>query len=142
MRNVVVITLLVLGCSFASAQTFRLVSVDGSKDCNFVLTQLTPYAVWEGYSTCPGAYISTLIGISGGLTKKGNPVGFGVKGVVLADNVADAQMGTYTGVQWCMVTNLVCSDKKYGWVAFAGMSGLLWGDNYGYVSCDVHVGSR
>lgn len=137
-KNLAVIALVILGCSFVSAQVLRLAPADGSSTCNYVLTQLTPYAVWEGYSTgCGGAYDATLVGVSGGLAKAGNPVGFAVKGVVFGSNAFDAYAGSYTGAEWFVATNLKCSNKKYGWIGFAGMSGVIFSDNYGYVSCDL-----
>ncbi len=138
--SLAVITLLLLGCSFASAQTLRLVSSDGSLDCGYVLTQLTPYDVWEGYSEpCGGLASSTIVGISGGLSKAGNPGAFPVKGVVFADNAYDAFSGTFTGAQLFIATNLKCSSKKYGWISFAGMSGLVFGVDMGYVSCNSRM---
>ena len=145
MKSLVVIALLVLGCIFTSAQTFGFQSAGGDLYCNYeVLQQLAPYAVWQGVdnlSMCTGRGGSTgnatLVGISGGLTKAQNPGNFSVKGVVFADNIYDAFSGSYDNSQYFVVSALKCSEKKFGWIALTTMSGILFSDNYGYLSCQI-----
>jgi hypothetical protein len=139
MKGVLVITLLVLGCSFASAQTFGFVSVGIStlNYCNYeVLHQLAPYDVWEGsdvLTPCGVSQNATIAGSSVKLSAKQNPVGFKLKGVAYADNIYDAFSEAYTGAQWFVITNLECSLKEFGWIGFASASGVIFGSNYGWL---------
>src|ERR1700690_431038 len=93
--GLVLITLLGLTCTFASAQTFGFESVGGGLYCNYeVLQQLTPYGVWQGtdgLTSCGRPVNATIAGIPANLTAAGNPAGFGVKGVTYADNIYDAE---------------------------------------------------
>jgi hypothetical protein len=142
-KSAVVITLFVVACSFASAQSFGFYEFGGGLYCNYEqLTQLKPSGVWQGVdnlSACGLAYNATIVGISGKLTQTGNPAGFAVKGVAYADNIYDAFSYSYTGVQWYMVSALKCSNelKKYGWIGFASVSGLVFFDNYGFLTCAI-----
>lgn len=142
--GLLVLTLLALTCTFASAQTFGFESVGGGLYCNYeVLQQLLPYGIWQGedvLSTCGLPLNGTIAGVSANLTASGNPAGFGLKGVTYADNIYDAESEGYTGAQWDVTTNLVCASgkhPKYGWIGFAGVSGFVFGDNYGYLSCSI-----
>ncbi len=148
LKSLAVITLLVIGCSFASAQSFGFASVGGGLYCNFeVLQQLSPYTVWQGLddlSACGASVNGTIVGIKGGLAAAGNPAGFAVSGVTYADNIYDAEALTYTGAQWDVTTDLKCNkvkkgvySGKYSWIGFASVSGLVFGDNYGYLSCTI-----
>jgi hypothetical protein len=145
MKSLAVITLLLLGCSFASAQTFGFASVGGGLYCNYeILQQLAPYDAWQGVdnlSMCTGrrgvTLNATLVGISGGFTRTQNPLDFRVKGVALADNIYDAFSLTYNGTQYLVVSALECSSQKYGWIGLTTMSGLVFSDNYGYLSCQI-----
>jgi hypothetical protein len=145
-----VITLLVIGCSLASASsTFGFASVGGGLYCNygsgFSNVFGPPFALWQGtdnLSACGHAYNATAVGIKGGLSAAGNPVGFGIAtgtGITYADNIYDAFSYGYTGAQWDVTQTTKCSDKlkKYGWVGFAGASGIVFGDNYGFVTCTI-----
>ena len=150
--GLVVITLLALSCSFASAQTFGFESIGGGLYCNYeVLQQLTPYGVWQGedvLSACgapgtPGPPANgTIVGLSSNLNlSKSNVNLVGViKGVTYADNIYDAFALGYTGAQWDVVTALACASgkhPKYGWIGFASVSGFVFGENYGYLSCTI-----
>ncbi len=144
LKSLAVITLLVLGCSFASAQTFGFESIGHGLYCNYeVLNQgaLGGSDVWQGedvISTCGAPVNATIDGVSGGLSAAGNPVGFQVtRGVTYADNIYDAFASEYTGAQWDVVTALSCKSKHYGWIGFASVSGFIFGDNYGYLSCTI-----
>ncbi len=142
MKSVLVIALLVLGCSLASAQTFGFLSVEGQDEfCDYeVLQQLVPYDVWQGsdvLSPCNGPVNATIVGVSARLSAADNPIGFSLKGVAYADNIFDAFSESYTGLQLLRITDLKCSTKKYGWVLFASISGEIFGDNYGYLSCNI-----
>ena len=137
-KSLLIITLVVLGCSFASAQSFGFLSAGKSVEyCNYeILVQLTPYNVWEGSDilvSCGLPYNATIAGVSASLSKVTNPLGFALKGVAYADNIYDAEGESYTGAQWFVISNLKCSEKKFGWEGFASVSEVIFGDNYGYL---------
>lgn len=140
MKSLVVVTLLVIGCSFASAQTFGFESVGHGLYCNY--EQLTNVfgAVYQGVdnlSACGAPFNATVAGNKADLTAVGNPVGFNIVGVAYADNIYDADAEGYTGAQWEVVSGLSCPAKRYGWIGFASVSGFVFGDNYGYLSCSI-----
>jgi hypothetical protein len=152
LKSLLVITLLVIGCSFASAQTFGFGTAGGAYlYCNYEAglnnTFGSPYAVWaavDNLSLCPGylGFNATMVGISGGLTKTTNPAGFALKGETMADNLYDAYAGGYTGDQWDVTQNVKCTalgakKPKEGWIGFAGASGITFGANYGTLSCTI-----
>jgi hypothetical protein len=144
-KTLAIISLLVLGCGLASAQSFGFESAGGRLECNYEqLSHPNGYGsdVWQGVdnlTACgvPLPYSAFIVGVSGGLTKAGNPAGFALKGVAYADNIYDAFSPPYTGAQWFVVTNLKCSSKKFGWIGFASYAGLVFGANYGYLSCTI-----
>ncbi len=157
LKSLAVITLLVVGCGFASAQTFGFASVGSGLYCNYV--QLSnafgaPFTVWQGVdnlSACGAALNATVVGVKGGLSKVGNPGGFAASGVTYADNIYDAQSGFYSGAQWDVSQKLTCNkvNKKtglynvaYSWIGFASVSGFVFGDNYGYVTCTIPSASH
>jgi len=142
MKSLVVIALLVLGCSFASAQTFGFLSIGGFAYCNF--EQLTPFfgPIYSGVDNLTAACglpvngtivgSATSIAASSGLPATGKGVGY-------ADNIYDAEFEEYTGLQWWVFTQLKPSKLlfHYGWIGFAGGSGSIFGDNYGYLSASI-----
>ena len=56
-----------------------------------------------------------------------------------ADNIYDAAGESYTGDQWFVVTQTKPSKllKHYGWVGYAGFSGLEFLGNYGYLTATL-----
>jgi hypothetical protein len=109
LKSLLVITLLVIGCSFASAQagTFGFGTAGGDYlYCNYI--QLSNYsgAVWQGtdnLSACAGfvGFNATVAGVTGKLAKASNPfVGATINGVTYADNLYDAYGGFYDYAQW------------------------------------------
>jgi hypothetical protein len=36
-----------------------------------------------------------------------------------------------------VLTNLKTSSKKYGWVGYAGVSEIIFGDNYGFLTSSI-----
>jgi len=56
-----------------------------------------------------------------------------------ADNIYDADSLSYTGFQWYVITQTIPSTrlKHYGWVGYAGFSGLEFLGNYGYLSASI-----
>ncbi len=147
LKGLSVMILLLLGCSFALAQTFGFESVGGGLYCNYEqLSHADKFGadVWTGVdnlSMCTGRGGVTgnapQVGVSGGVTKAQNPLGFRVKGVVLADDIYDAFSNVYTGAQYLVVSSLECSSNKYGWIGLTTMSGLVFSNNYGYLSCQI-----
>ncbi len=139
-KSLWVIALLVLGCGLAAAQTFGFESPSGELYCNYEQIGQYSGAVWQGtdnLSPCDSQPNATMVGIRGGLTKSGNPLGYAVKGVAFADNIYDAFTGAYSGAQWFVVTDLKCSAKHYGWIGFSSLSGFVVATNYGYLSCAI-----
>jgi len=147
-KSLVVITLLVLGCSLLSAQTytFGLVDVGGYTFCNYEqFTVSGGLAVGiDNLSVCGFAVNSTLLG--GQATGPRLAQGYsGVVDAILADNIEDVISGTDTGAQVAYFQALKCNhpDKngqyhgKYGWLLETAIDGILYGDNYGYLSCTI-----
>lgn len=145
MKGLVVVTLLVLGCSFGSAQTFGFASAGGTYlYCDYEQLSYFGDDIWAGIdntSVC-GGHNATLVGFGATTPNKGQPA-FG-KGIVLADNIYDAYSYGYTGAQAVLFTKLKCNklDQGHykgapGWMTVAAESGFVFGDNYGYLSCTI-----
>ena len=153
MKGLVVITLLVIVCSLASAQTFvfGFGSAGGSYlYCNYEILQNAygaPFAVWQGVDNlilCGSNTNANIGGFSGGLSASANPAGFAVKGVIYADDIYDTFSQAYVGAQWFVVTALKCAklkngrySGKYGWIGFVVTENVVFGANYGYLSCQL-----
>jgi hypothetical protein len=147
MKGLVVVTLLVLGCGLASAQTFGFASAGGVYlFCNYEQLSGGAEDIWSGIdnlSVCNLKPNATLIGFGATTPNKGQPA-FG-KGVVLADNLYDAYSYTYTGVQEVLFTKLKCNKVDQfghfkgapGWMVVVAISGFMFGDNYGALSCSI-----
>ena len=137
LKSLAVITLVVFGCRFAAAQTFGFLSVGLGVYCNY--EQLHGPVLFSGFdnlSECGVSHNATIVGLLATVPKsEGLPVSG--KGVIYADNLYDAYSYTYTGSQWLVYSLLKCSSKHYGWIGFAGYNGLIFGDNYGYLSCKI-----
>jgi hypothetical protein len=149
MKSLVVIALLVLGCSFASAQTFGFASAGGSYlYCNYeVLNHIAPTDLWQGNDIlvlCGSKFNATIVGATADITASGNPYGFSVKGVAYADDIYDAFSESFTDTQWFVFTALKCAKLnnghyagKYGWVGLAAVSAEVFAGDYGYLSCQI-----
>ena len=149
LKSLAVIALLVLGCSFASAQsyTFGFASTGGGLFCNYEqLNNTSGFGtdVWQGVdnlSACGAEVNATIEGFSTVLPgSAGLPVAG--SGVAYADNVYDAFSLGYTGAQMVVFTELKCNKPKgggyeglYRWLNISSASGLALGDDYGYLSC-------
>lgn len=148
LKSFVVITLLVLGCGFASAQsyTFGFVDTDGNLFCNYEQFTVSGGLALgiDNLSLCGYSVNSTLLGGAA----KDPTLGQGYSGIVdaiLADNIFDVESGTDTGAQLVYFQALKCNRPnknaqyhgKYGWLLEAAVSGFLFGDNYGYLSCTI-----
>jgi len=140
MKSLAVIALLVFACSFAPAQTFGFESVGHGLYCNYEVLEAITSNVYQGLdvlSTCGAPVNATIAGVKSTLTAAGNPAGFHVDGIQYADNIYDAFALGYTGAQWDVASALGCHNNRYGWIGFASVSGFIFGDNYGYLSCTI-----
>ncbi len=165
LKSLLVITLLAVACSFASAQTFGFASTSGGLYCNY--EQLAngsfvtgAYGVTDNLSYCWSFYdVSGPNGTGGGFLASATNVGLPVfgKGVIYGDNLYDAfDLGyitgygyyadpIYTGEQWTVLTKLKANkvDKfghykgAYSWMGLGSYSYYVFGDNYGYLSASV-----
>ena len=153
LKSLLVITLIVIACSFASAQTFGFGTAGGDYlYCNYEQLSNTygaPFTVWQGtdnLSACAGGQgeNATMGGVKGALSKPDNPFGaFPISGVVLGDNLYDAYSLAFTAEQWTVVSNLKCTNigakkAKEGWVGIASYGGFVFGGNYGVLACTVY----
>lgn len=145
MKSLVVITLLVLGCSFASAQTFGFASVGGGLYCNFEQLSNAGAGAWGGVdnlSACGSSVNSTIAGFNATIPNLGQPTGG--QGVVYGDSIYAAYSGN-PFAQWTVFTKLKCNSQNrfgqylgsYGWNGVAAFSGFFAGGNHGYLSCSV-----
>jgi hypothetical protein len=145
LKSLVVITLFVVACSFASAQTFGFASVGGGLYCNFEQLSNAGSGAWGGLdnlSACGASVNSTISGFSAFLPVVGQPTGG--HGVIYGDSI----YAVYNGdpfAQWTVFTRLKCNKQdvyghylgSYGWVGVAAFSGTFAGGNHGYLSCSV-----
>jgi hypothetical protein len=147
LKTLAVITLVVLGCSFASAQAPGLYSFWNAAGtfeyCNFnVIVGNSGGAVagTDNLTTyCGYDYNSALIGFAATTPALGLPAHG--KGAVLGDAIYDDEVIAYTGEQWTVFQSAKVSKMKnghfsgpYGWIGVAGSyTGVYFGDNYGYV---------
>jgi len=149
LKSLAVITLFVLGCSFASAQTFGFASTNSGLYCNYEQinnTSVLGTDVWQGFdnlSPCGITHNATIAGFGGNLpTAAGLPV-VG-RGVIYGDNLYDAFSSIYTGEQWTVFTLLKCNKLNthtgkfignFSWIGIASVSNFVFGDNFGFLSC-------
>jgi hypothetical protein len=152
MKSLLVITLLVLGCSFASAQTFSFWDAAGTLEyCNFNVITTNSGGVVGGYDNlttgCFLTYNSPVIGFTATTPALGLPAHG--KGAVMGDGLYDASAIAYTGLQWTVWQSAKVSKKKhgffsgaYGWLGVAGTyTGFYFGDNYGYLGAGYPAGN-
>jgi hypothetical protein len=74
------------------------------------------------------------VGVTANVSKANSPVGIPIKGVAYADNLYDVVNYEDTGIQWLVLTDLMPSTSKYGWVGFASYDGIIYGTQYGYLT--------
>jgi len=147
LKSLLVITLLVLGCSFASAQSFGFLSVGGGSYCNYeVISFLSGTGVAQGVdnltAACGLPVNATFVGFKDSLPAVDTGGLVSGAGITYGDNIYDAESEAYTGAQWTVFSHLKCNKKingntKYSWIGVAGISGFFFGDNYGYLGCTV-----
>jgi len=146
-KTVAVITLVVLGSSFASAQAATFYFWEAGTDilyCNFLVITYHSNGVVAGYENtttyCNNRFNAAVVGFDATLPKGGLPAHG--KGVIVGDAIYDAFADAYTGDQW----TLWVSDKyskirggigygPYTWLGVAGTyTGFYFGDNYGWTT--------
>jgi hypothetical protein len=145
-----VMTLIALGCSAAFAQgsaTLGFASPgDVGLDCDYEQIQ------WGGsnnfyaqgtdnLTACSGTInpYATMVGMKVSITPAdGSPVLDG-PAYAFADNIYDALSGSYTGVEWLLLTQTKPSKllHHYGWVGYVGFSGIAFLANYGYLTTAI-----
>jgi hypothetical protein len=146
-KTLLVITLVVLGCSFALAQapgTYSFWSASGATEyCNYNVITTNSGGVVAGYDDTTGgcffANNSPIVGFSATTPALGLPAHG--KGAVVGDAIYDDSCECYSGLQWTVWQSAKVSKKKhgfftgaYGWVGVAGsFGGFYFGDNYGYL---------
>ena len=144
-KSLVVLGLLFLA-SLASAQTFGFGTAGGSYlYCNYIQLFNTGGDTWAGtdnLSACGLGVNGTVVGVKGGISKTGNPLGFALKGVTYGDNLYDAIYYFDTGLQWDVTQNLKCTHigskkVKEGWLGLAAYNGTFFGYNFGVLACEI-----
>ena len=149
-KSLFVLAVLVVACSFAAASnwTFGFESTGHGLYCNFeqlnnnFFSSYTYGGVDNLEVGCGAAVNSAVAGFPGAVAKAKNPAGFAVtKGVIYGDSIY-AALDYVTYLQWTVASNLKCSEKKFGWIGIADYatyygSGYIFGDNYGYLSCNI-----
>jgi hypothetical protein len=144
LKTLLVMSLFVLGCSFASAQTFGFASTGGGYYCNY--EQLLNYG--DGFysgldneSLC-GANSGSLSGFASTLANDNGEV-HGA-GVILGDSVYAANGSSNS--QWTYFTALKANAVNpktgefkghYSWIGLGGESGELFFANYGFLSSSL-----
>jgi hypothetical protein len=143
MARFVVLTLVVLGCAFASAQTFGFGTSIGGTGlyCNFEQLVSNGGGLHSGIdnlSMCG----STFADISG-FDAVPAIAQARVKGVVYGDEIYAIYQG-FPEAQWTVFTKLKCNKVRNGrfigsngWVGVAAFSGILAFSNQGPLSCSI-----
>lgn len=147
LKSLVVITLLVLGYSFASAQTytFGFADANGNLSCNYEQFSIGSQGLVSGIDNLSLCGISTngsLVGLQGKFPLLGPK--YVTPGATLTNNSLEVEEGC-TGEQVILYTALKCNqpDKngkyhgKYGWLVVLAIDGYIMGENYGYLSCTI-----
>lgn len=145
LKSLLVITLFVVACSFASAQTFGFASTGGTLYCNY--EQLTNYGTGfyagvDNLSACGLSVNATIAGFAGTDKPLGAPVAG--PGVIYGDSIYAVYNGM-PNAMWAVFTKLKANKvNKYGhflgnysWIGIAAFSGVYAGDNYGYLSATI-----
>jgi len=145
LKTLAIITLVVLGSSFASAQTGTFYIWDSTdiQYCNFYVITYNSGVVAgvDNLTTyCQFPVDATVVGFDTTLPNDGLPTHG--KGMIFGDNIYDAECYCYSGDQWTVWLSGKYSKEHgkgdfygpYGWLGVAGVSGFYFGDNYGWVS--------
>jgi hypothetical protein len=152
-KSLLVLTLVVLGCSFALAQapgSYAFWSAAGTEEyCNYNVIVGNSGGVVNGYDNttalCGYEFNSPIVGFSATTPSDGLPVHG--KGAVVGDGIYDDGADGYTGDQWTVFQSSKVSKMKKGfftgawcWIGVAGAyTGTYFGDNYGYCTAGAPV---
>ena len=147
MKAVLIVAVLALGCSAASAQfSFGFLSYDKSTQYCDYETFATNVHFAGGIhvlTTCGLPYDAPTVGFKGALpASTGQPV-VGAN-YTLADGVFDAEFVSYSGLQAVWVTKTKASSKKFGWsfyYNFLDFYGEYLG-NWGYLDTTLGPASH
>jgi hypothetical protein len=145
LKSLLVITLFVVACSFASAQTFGFASTGGAQYCNY--EQLASagtgfYGGADNLSACGDSINATISGFLGTVKNEGSGV-FGA-GVTYGDTLYATLYGETTA-QWTVFSKLKANKVNkfgqitgaYSWIGVAGFSGEFGGDNLGFLTASI-----
>lgn len=143
LKSLAVITLLVIGCSFASAQSFGFLSYTGGLEyCNYEQMTVSGFYV-QGFDNLSPCGINTPATIEGFVISVPASAGAPVHGknAAYADNLIDALYYYYTGEQWAVLSNLKAPAKlkagKYNWAGYIGFSGYEFLGNFGFLTTTI-----
>lgn len=153
LKSLAVITLVILGCSAAFAQTsysFGFLSVSGINEyCNYESFTVGPAArgnfYLQGYDvldTCPYSPVpgASINGFAITVPATAfSPVSG--RGYVYSDQLYDAYAGTWTEEQWTVLTKTAVNHiNKFGnwnWAGYVGFFGYEFLGNYGFLSNNI-----
>lgn len=139
------LTLTLLACTFASAQSFGFASVSGGLYCNYIVVSDqggVGIVGTDNLSACGSSVNSVIAGFVATVPNRGQPA-HGA-GVVYGDSIY-AVTSDDSQAMWAVFDKLKCSKQnksgKYvgalGWEGIAAFSGFFAGTNEGYVSCTI-----
>ncbi|MGB0044218.1 MAG: hypothetical protein WBP91_13680, partial [Terriglobales bacterium] len=142
LKSLLVITLFVVACSFASAQSFGFASVGSGEYCNYEVLTNAGGNNWGGIddlSVCGVSFNATIAGFGAKLTSTdSNGYTVSGSGVIYGDSIYSVYDGD-PYAQWTVWTSLTASKVKngyfhgkLGWVGVAAFSGYYAGNNQGY----------
>jgi hypothetical protein len=119
LKTLAVITLVVLGCSFASAQgpgTFTFWDAAGTQPtCGFIVITYNSGGVVAGYDDetgCGIALNAPIVGFVATTPALGLPAHG--KGAVVGDGIYDASADAYTGLQWTLWLSAKVARRNTG----------------------------
>ena len=148
LKMLAVLTLVVFGCAFASAQTFGFGVAVGSSGlyCNIEQLSYAGGGLYGGIdnleSACGFSANSTISGFAGTVANRGE-LAHGA-GVIYGDSIYATTSGN-SQAQWTVFTKLKCNHtNKFGdftgsdgWEGVAAFSGFFAGTNQGPLSCSL-----
>jgi hypothetical protein len=154
LKSLAVITLSVLGCSSAFAQSYAfgfLNYTGGMQYCNYEIVQtggagnfyLSGMDVLDACASSANAY-ATIEGTAIKVTDENlestglQPGITGPGRYIYADAIMDAYAGSYTGEQWITITATSVNSKnkagKWNWDSFLGFSGYEFLGSFGFLT--------
>ncbi len=153
LKSLVVLVVLVLGCSaaFAQSYSFGFLSSSGVREyCNYESFTVGGRANFylQGYdvlSACPYSPVSGAA-INGFAINVPIAAFAPVHGAayVYADQLYDAYYGAWTQEQWVVITKLAPGKIQFGketWAGYVGFFGYEFLGNYGFLTATIPGGS-